>query len=89
MENIIVTIMDSSNSFSLDVEIPIDFSTARIKDELSQYLQNSKYSELFLAFCKKTHSSFSIFCEKLNCIMDDNDTIQSAGISTGDLLVLI
>lgn len=89
MENVIVTIMDSSNSFSLDVEMPINFSTIRMKEELNRYLVNSKYSALYLSFCNNKQLDFSIFCEKLNCILDDNDTVQSAGISSGDLLVLI
>lgn len=89
MENVIVTIMDSSNSFSLDVEIPVDFSTTRIKDELNRYLIDSKYSELYLSFCKNKKMDYSIFCEKLNSILDDNDTVQSVGISSGDLLVLL
>lgn len=89
MDSIIVTVMDSSKDFSLDVEIPVDFSIARIKEELHQYLLCSDYKTNYKKFYDKNGGHYEIFCEKLNCILDDEDDIQTVGVSTGDLLVLI
>ncbi len=83
MDNIIVTVIDSANLFSMDVELPVDIRADRLIREIIG-LMNSKEE-----YRKYVDENYKVFCEKLNCVLDDDDTPASVGIHNGDLLVLI
>lgn len=83
MDNIIVTVRDSVNLFSMDVELPVDIKINKLKKEINKLLKSSTEYSGFVS------EKYSVFCERLNCILDDEDTPNDVGISNGDLLVLI
>lgn len=82
MENLIVTVTDQYGSFSCDIEIPCKITVRMLIRDLF------KSSTDFIPVRFKEPAAMQLFSVRMERILSDNETMESAGIWNGDILFI-
>lgn len=83
MENIIVTATNISKSFLYDLELPTTVTIDKLKDDIVEAL-NGYNPDLFL-----NTSSTVLFCNRIGRQLNNDETLESAGVWNGDYITLM
>lgn len=83
MENIIVTVTNTSKSFLYDLELPANVTVDKLKDDIVEAL-NGYNPDLHL----KTASTV-LFCNRIGRRLNNGETVESAGVWNGDYITLM
>ncbi len=81
MGNIIVTVTDSARRFLYDIEVPVDVPVEHLREDIAQTI-NGYRPDLFM-------SAFTqLFSNRLKRLLNDSETLASAGVLNGDYITL-
>lgn len=83
MENIIVTATNISKSFLYDLELPSTVTVDKLKDDIVEAL-NGYNPDLFLNI-----ASTALFCNRIGRQLNNDETLESAGVWNGDYITLL
>lgn len=82
MKKIIVTVTNKEKSFCYDVEVPTNLTLDKLYDDIAQSLIGYKPNMTLKADSARIYSTF---CKKM---LGNTDTLESAGVWNGDILIL-
>lgn len=82
MKKIIVTVTDRTKRFFYDIEAPIGLAVSDLKDDIVEAL-NGYDPNLFLKA-----ATLSLLCGRTGHVLQDGETLESAGVWNGDYLTL-
>lgn len=82
MENIIVTVTNQMRSFFYDIEVPTNLTIDKLKEDIVEAL-NGYNPNLFLSA-----ATSKILCNRTNHLLEDDETLESAGVWNGDYLTI-
>lgn len=82
MKKIIVTVTNNDKRFNYDVELPTNLEISKLTDDLIQTLHGANPEIWFNA------NSTKIFDMRLMRNLDFSETLETAGVWNGDILIL-
>ena len=82
MENIIVTIKYPANNFSCDIEAPTNLDISRLKEDIVETLNHYNWN------LSLDSASIGLFCDRIDRLLTDEETLESAGVWNGDYLTI-
>lgn len=83
MGNIIVTVTNISKSYFYDLEVPINITIDKLKDDIVEAL-NGYNPDLYL----KTAAT-GLFCNRIGRQIQSDETLENAGVWNGDYITII
>lgn len=83
MNKVIVTLRDDKNSFSYDLELPIDLEFDNLMDDIVQTITAYNPNLMF-----RTSETKLVFPKLMMREMQSGETLEDLGILNGDYLVI-
>lgn len=82
MENIIVTIRRPASNFSCDIEVSASLAISKLKEDIVETLNHYNWS------LSLDSASIGLFCDRIDRLLTDEETLESAGVWNGDYLTI-
>lgn len=84
MDTVIITLTNKKNSFSFDLEIPMDVTVGKLKEDLYETI--TVYNpELYI----RQPADFKLYCNRLGKCFDTDNTLRQEGIWNGDIITIM
>ena len=83
MDTVIITLTNTNNSFLLDLEVPVDVTVEKLKEDLYEAL-NIYNPELYI----RPASAFELYCKRLGVYLIRESTLRQEGVWNGDIIFM-
>ncbi len=84
MDTVVITLTNARNSFSLDLEIPVDITVGKLKEDLYEAINLHK-PELYI----RPAVAFELYCNRLGVRFNKENTLRQEGIWNGDIITMM
>lgn len=82
MSKIIVTLTDPISAFNMDIEVPTEQKMATLKYDIIEAINGYDFS------LRLDPETIDFFCDRIDQILELEDTCESLGIWNGDYLII-
>ncbi len=83
MDTLLITLTNSNQSFSFDIEYPSHITVGKFKEDLHEAL-NAHKPDLYI----RPAVAFELYCNRLGVRLNPERTLREEGIWNGDIITM-
>ena len=84
MKTVVITLTNANQSFSFDIEFPINMTVGKFKDDFFEALNVYKQE-----LCIGCAAAFELYCNRLGVCLNKERTLREEGIWNGDIITMM